>query len=183
MTYDIELIAKVISPIITLLAGILIKRYTERHSKLVTFIGHISSFTLKDENQNHIYTHSMVVSNVGSKSAHNVRVGHNFLPPNIQVYPPVKYGIEENPEGGSEIIFPVMVPKEQVTISYLYFPPITWNQINAYTKSDDGFARILNVIPMPRPSKIVIAIVWLLMFLGASFVIYSLIRLVPFLLN
>lgn len=183
MTYNIELIAKVISPIITLLVGVLIKHYTERRSKLVSFIGHISSFKLRDEKQTQVYTHSIVVRNAGRKSAHNIRIGHNFLPPNMQINPSVKYSIDKNPEGGVEIIFPIMVPKEQVTISYLYFPPITWNQVNAYTKSDDGFAKILNVIPIPQPSNLVIAIVWLLMFLGASFVIYWLIKLVPFLLN
>lgn len=183
MTYDIELIAKIISPIITLLVGTVIKHYTESRSKLVTFIGHISSFKLKDEEQTQVYTHSIVVRNAGRKSAHNVRVGHNFLPPNIQISPSVKYDIEENPEGGAEIIFPIMVPKEQVTISYLYFPPVTWNQVNAYTKSDDGFANILNVIPMPQPSKLVIAIVWVLMFLGATFLVYWLVKILDYLLN
>jgi len=176
MTYDIEIIAKIASPIITLLLGAVIKHYTERRSKLVSFLGHISSFKLRDEKQTPVYTHSIVVRNAGRKSATNVRIGHNFLPPNIQVSPSVKYTIEENPEGGAEIIFPIMVPKEQITISYLYFPPVTWNQVNAYTKSDDGFANILNVIPMPQPSKFVIAGVWILMFIGASFLFYWLVK-------
>ncbi|GBE16211.1 hypothetical protein BMS3Abin15_00023 [bacterium BMS3Abin15] len=183
MSYDIELIAKVISPIIILLVSALIKHYTERRSKLVSFIGHISSFTLSGENQTLIFTHSIVVRNAGRKSANNVRVGHNFLPPNIQIYPSIKHSIEENPGSCAEIIFPILVPKEQVTISYLYFPPVTWDQVNAYTKSDDGFAKNIDVIPMPQPSKLVIAIVWLLMFIGASFVVYWLIKLLPFLLN
>lgn len=183
MTYDIEIIAKIVSPIIALILGALIKHYTERRSKLVSFLGHISSFKLRDEKQTQVYTHSIVVRNAGRKSATNVRVGHNFLPPNIQISPPVKYTVEENPEGGAEITFPIIVPKEQVTISYLYFPPVTWNQVNAYTKSDDGFANILNVIPMPQPSKLVIAMVWSLMFIGVSVIIYWLVRWIPFLIQ
>ena len=47
-------------------------------------------------------------------------------------------------------------------MSYLYFPPLLWSQINVNTKSDDGFAKIINVISMPQPSKAVIAAIWLL---------------------
>jgi hypothetical protein len=97
MTYDIEIIAKIASPIITLLLAAIIKHYTERRSKLVSFVGHISSFKLRDENQTPVFTHSIVVRNAGRKSAVNVRIGHNFLPPNIQVSPSVKYTVEENP--------------------------------------------------------------------------------------
>ena len=38
---------------------------------------------------------------------------------------------------------PTLVPNEQVTISYLYFPPTTWKQINGPVKSDEGLARVL----------------------------------------
>ena len=183
MTYDIEIIAKIASPIITLIVGAIIKHLTERRSKIVSFLGHVSSFTLRDENHTQVYTHGIVIRNAGRKSATNVRVGHNFLPPNIQVSPPVKYTIEENPEGGAEIIFPIMVPKEQISISYLYFPPVTWDKVNAYTKSDDGFANILNVISMPLPSKFVITLVWGLMFLGASFIFYWLVKWIPHFIN
>ncbi len=183
MSSDFEMIAKIVSPIITLLLGSILKYYTERRSKLVSFLVHISTFKLHDEPQTLVFTHSIVVRNTGGKSATNVRVGHNFLPPNIQVIPSVKYTIEQNPEGGAEIIFPIIVPKEQVTISYLYFPPLTWNQVNTYTKSDDGFANILNVIPMPQPPKSIIAIVWLLIFLGASFIMYCFVKGILFFIN
>ena len=99
-----------------------------------------------------------------------------MLPINITVYPPVQYSIERNPEGAGEIVFPVLVPKEQVTISYLYFPPLLWNQINVNTKSDEGFAKIINVIPMPQPNKAILASVWALVFVGASFLFYWLVR-------
>jgi len=183
MTYDIETIAKIASPIITLLLGAVIKYYTERRSKLVSFLGHISTFKLRNENQTLVFAHSIVVRNAGGKSATNVRIGHNFLPPNIQVSPSVKYAIESNPEGGTEIIFPIIVPKEQITISYLYFPPVTWDQVNTYIKSDDGFANILNVISMPQPSKSVIAIVWFLIFMGTSFSMYWLVKCISLFIN
>ncbi|MDT4329593.1 hypothetical protein RPD76_06715 [Methylomonas sp. MV1] len=120
--------------------------------------------------------------NAGRKAAHNVRLSHTVLPPNVTVHPPVQYTIERNPEGAGEILIPVLVAKEQVTVSYLYFPPLTWNQVNASTKSDEGFAKILNVIPMPQPSKAVLAAVWSLIFVGASFLFYWLAKLVAYVL-
>jgi hypothetical protein len=117
------------------------------------------------------------VRNAGRKAAHNVRLTHGILPVHITVYPPVQYTIQRNPEGSGEIVIPVLVSKEQVTVSYLYFPPLLWNQINVNTKSDDGFAKIINVIPMPQPRKGILAAVWALVFVGASFLFYWLVRL------
>lgn len=178
MNLDPEIIAKILGPLLSLLVGGLIKRYTEARSRVVSFIGHASAFTLQGENPAVIYTHSVVVRNTGRKSATNVRLTHAVLPINITVYPPVQYSIERNPEGAGEIVIPVLVPKEQVTISYLYFPPLLWSQINVNTKSDEGFAKIISVIPVPQPNKAVITGVWTLVFVGASFLFYWLVRLV-----
>jgi hypothetical protein len=64
------------------------------------------------------------------------------------------------------------VPKEQVSITYLYFPPLLWNQVNSYTKSDEVLASVINVIPTPQPPRFVVVLVWLLMFVGASTLVY-----------
>jgi hypothetical protein len=180
MTLDAETIARIVGPLLSLIVGGIIKHYAEARAKVVSFIGHVSSFTLQDEQRTVVHTHSIVVRNAGRKAAHNVRLAHRFLPPNVTVYPPVRYTIEQNPEGASEIVIPVLVPKEQVTVSYLYFPPLTLDQVNASTKSDEGYAKILNVIPMPQPHKAVLAALWLLVFVGASFVFYWLVRLVAY---
>ncbi len=177
MNFDPEVIAKLAGPLLSLVVGAVIKHYTEARSRVVSFIGHVSAFTLQGEQNSVIHTHSVVVRNAGRKAAHNVRLTHGVLPINITVYPPVQHTIERNPDGAGEIVFPVLVPKEQVTVSYLYFPPLLWNQINLNTKSDEGFAKIINVIPIPQPSKGVIAAGWGLMFIGASFLFYWLVRL------
>ena len=178
MNIDPEVIAKILGPVLSLVVGSLLKHYTEARSKLVSFVGHASAFTLQGENPAVIHTHSIVVRNIGRKSAKNVRLSHAVLPVNITVYPPVQYSIERNPEGGGEIVIPVLVPKEQVTVSYLYLPPLLWSQINVNTKSEEGFAKIISVIPIPQPNKAVIAGVWSLVFVGASFLFYWLARLV-----
>lgn len=177
MSVDPDLIAKVAGPTLSLVAGAVLKNYTEARSRVVSFIGHVSAFMLQDEQHTVVHTHSIVVRNAGRRAARNVRLTHGVLPPNVTIYPPVQHSIERNSDDSGEIVFPALVPKEQVTVSYLYFPPLLWNQINSTTKSDEGFAKIINVMPVPRPSKGVIAAVWLLSFVGASFVLYWLVRL------
>lgn len=180
MTFDTEIIAKILAPLLSLIVGAIIKHYSEARANVVSFIGHVSSFNLQDEKHTVVHTHSVVVRNAGRKAAHNVRLTHTVLPPNVTVYPPVQYTIQQNPEGASEIVIPILVPKEQVTISYFYFPPLTWNQVNASTKSDEGFAKILNVIPMPQPHKAILWLIWSLVFIGASFIFYWLVKLVGY---
>lgn len=178
----IEQIFKIISPLITLIFGAILKYYTEEKSKLISFLGHVSVFTLQDEQKTQVFAHSVIVRNAGRKAAHNVRLVHNVLPSNINIYPPVQYFIEHNPEGSGEIVIPALVPKEQVTISYLYFPPLTWDKINILTKSDEGLAKIINVIPVPQLSKWLTFLIWFLMFIGASFLLYWLMRLITYII-
>lgn len=177
---DLETAAKIFSPILTLIVGAALKHYAERKPKLFSYIGHVSAFTLQDEQKSSVFTHSVIVRNAGRRSAVNVRLGHHFLPVNHRIDPQVNYKIEINPEGAAEIVIPTLVPSEQVTISYLYFPPKTWNQINSYTKSDEGYAKIVNVIPVPQPSAPVLWLIRALIFIGASFVIYWVLRFALF---
>ena len=168
-------IIKIASPLVALILGMILKFISEKRPKLVTYIGHVSAFTLKDSETN-VFTHSLILYNSGSKPATDVRIGHFTLPYNYNVYPKIQYSIEENPEGASEIVFPVIVPKEQITISYLYFPPLTWDKINNYEKSNEGFAKQINVIPTPQLPKILNVLIWFLIFIGASFALYWIIK-------
>ena len=177
MNIDPDVVAKLAGPTLSLIVGAVIKHYSEARSRVISFIGHVSAFTMQDEQHTQVHTHSVIVRNAGRKAAHNVRLVHGVLPIHITLYPPVQYTIERHTEGSGDIVLPVLVPKEQVTVSYLYFPPLLWNQINLNTKSDEGFAKIINVIPMPQPNKVVLATVWILMFVGASFLFYWLVRL------
>jgi hypothetical protein len=108
------------------------------------------------------------VRNTGKKPAHNVRIGHAAFPPSYQIYPPVSHTVSRGQGNSAEIHIPVLVPNEQITISYLYFPPLLWNEVAAYAKCDEGMAKELNVIPSAQLSKPIIAILWAFMFVGAS---------------
>ena len=178
MSFDLEVIAKLLSPVIAALIGVIAKRYCEAKPKLISYLIHSSAIPLYDEKNTQVNTHCIVVRNAGKKTAHNVRIGHNFLPKGFQIFPPLSHTVLESPDGSAEIVIPTLVPGEQVSISYLYFPPRTWNQVNAYTKSDEGLANIINAIPTPQPSRLVVLIIWLLMFLGASTLVYWLVLFV-----
>ena len=91
-------------------------------------------------------THSIIISNTGSKPIKNVRLGHNILPENIDIYPSINYKIVEMNDKSKEIIFLKLVRREIVTISYLYFPPLTFKNINTYIKSDSGYAKEIDTI-------------------------------------
>lgn len=177
---DLDLIIKILSLIVTVLIAI-INRYFEAKPKLISYLVHASAIPVYDENniqKGTINTHSIVVLNIGKKTAHNIRIGHHYLPKGFQVFPPVSHTILNNSDGSAEIVIPTLVPNEQVSISYLYLPPVTYNQVNAYTKSDEGLANIINVIPTQKPSKFVAMLIWLLVFLGMLTLVYSLFFLI-----
>lgn len=175
MHIDLEVVAKLLSPVIAALIGAIVKRYFEAKPKLISYLIHSSAIPLNDEQNTQVNNHCIVVRNAGKMTAHNVRIGHNLLPKGFQIFPPLSHTVLESPNGSAEILVPTLVPGEQVSISYLYFPPLTWNQVNSYTKSDEGLARIINAIPTPQPSRFIVTIIWLLMFLGASTLTYWLV--------
>ena len=55
MPFDPDLVAKLAAPILSLLDAAELKHYTEARSRGVSFIGHVSAFTLQDEH------HSIVI--------------------------------------------------------------------------------------------------------------------------
>ncbi|MFO8832161.1 hypothetical protein SC616_15600 [Legionella pneumophila serogroup 3] len=107
-------------------------------------------------------------------------MGHYVFPElSCTVTPPIEYEKKEI-EGGTELIFPTLVPQEQIVISYLYFPPITIRDVNTYVKSDEGFAKILNIIPSPKLPGWLEKILYILLFIGGVVVMRIIIQLIIF---
>ena len=171
MNVNWDLVIKIAVPLGTLVLGRFLDRWLTKKPKLISYLGHVSAFTLSDERRTQVFTHAIVIRNTGREAANNVRVGHHVLP-NYQLSPSVHHTVEQIQTGGTEIVIPKLVPGEQVTVSYLYFPPLTWDRINSYTKSDEGFARILNVIPTPQPPRWIVRLLWFLIFVGVVTLIY-----------
>lgn len=166
------LVLQFVGAAILLVGGAWLNRVFERRPKLVTYFVHAAANRIPQDNGFvDIYTHSVVLRNSGSKPAKNVRVNHVYLP-NFNVYPVVEHRVEDLPGGGRDIVIPTLVPGEQLTISYLYFPPITWEGVNGPVKSDDGLAKTLRVLPTVQYP------IWLnrlaqgLMFVGLVAVMY-----------
>ena len=144
---DWELLTKVAVPILTLFIGVWVNQRLEKRPKLLSHWGHVSSFNYQKEDGNTgiVNTHSVVIMNVGRRAATNVRLSHHFLP-EFNISPPVEYQLKEVPNSGKDIVIPTVIPNQQLTISYLYFPPITYAEVNAGVKCDEGFAPQIPVL-------------------------------------
>jgi hypothetical protein len=173
MAIDWDLVIKIAVPLATLVLGRWLDQIFAKKPKLISYVGHVSSFTVQNQNQppTVVNTHAIVIRNAGRVAANNVRIGHHTLP-DYQIFPAVPHNRLPLQNGGTELHIPKLVPGEQVTISYLYFPPLTWDRVNSYTKSDEGFARILTVIPTPLPPRWLVRTFWSLVFIGATAVLY-----------
>jgi hypothetical protein len=184
MEVDWSLVAKIAMPIITLFLGVFVNRLLENREKLVVYLGHSASHRLQPNEDGQppviVNTHSVVLKNNGRKSAKNVRLGHNQLP-NVNVFPDIEYEIKELPGGGKEIVFPVITPKKEINISYLYYEPTRWQNINTHIESDEGPAKVVSVLLQPQPKPIVLRLVLFLMGLGVISSIYIIYELISWL--
>ena len=122
--------------------GAVIAKRVEGKADLVSYFGHASAFTARPVGQPAfvIHTHDVVIQNAGKKAANNVRVSHAALP-EFNVFPSLPYTVEQLPDGKKDIVIPKLVPRQLVVISYLYYPPLLWSQVHAGIRSDEGFAR------------------------------------------
>jgi hypothetical protein len=140
-------VATIAAPVIALFVGIWVNRRFESRPRLISYYSHVSSFTYTPQNGSQvvIHTHAVVLRNTGRRSATNIRLTHLTLP-DFNIWPTLQYRVETLPNDAKEIIIPILVPGEQITISYLYFPPLTFRQIHAGIKHDQGFAQQINVL-------------------------------------
>lgn len=178
---DWHLFARFAGPVLAAVVGAVVARWWQKKVRLTTYLAHASAVPIQPpEGQAfQVNTHSIVVRNAGQKAATNVRLGHLILP-NYSVYPSVAF--EEKPlhGGGVELRFPTLVPGEQITVTYLYYSPVFWQNVNSYTKSDEGFARVLSVLPAPQPPQWAVYSVRLLVVVGSATVLYAIAELALF---
>jgi hypothetical protein len=177
MAIDWNLVALLTGPILGAVVWAIAARIIERRTKLVCYYGHVSSFS--PPGQGTINAHSVVVRNAGKLPAHNVRLGHKVLPDLFSVFPPCAYEVQRFQEGNADICVPILAPGDQLTVSYLYAPPLLWNQTNTHVKCDEGIARVLNVLPTPQQPRWVIRIMLVVLFVGAVTIGYLLAKAVP----
>ncbi|WP_462137566.1 hypothetical protein [Candidatus Mycalebacterium sp.] len=177
MTFDYWLLLQIAVPVVTLFIGGWINRKFEKKSNLVTYLGHVAAHidTKPGSTPLEIHTHEIVVANTGRKSAKNVRIFHHYLP-SFNLYPEIEYSVKKL-QTGQEIVIPTLVPGEQVRISYLYFPPIIYKEINSGVKCDDGIANFIEMVPMKRYPTWFNVLVSIFVVLGVISLLYIIIRL------
>ncbi len=170
---DWGLVGRLAEGTVLLIVGAWINRRFESHPSLFSYYGHVSAFrhTPPGGAQIDVYTHSVILSNQGRRPATNVRLHHNVLP-DFNIYPQVAHSIDTLPDGTRDIVIPTMVPGETLTISYLYFPPLLWNQVNAGIRFDGGFARPIPVLLQRQYPQWLVTILGLLAIVGFVAVVY-----------
>jgi hypothetical protein len=182
MTIDWNVIANISEPVILLFIGGWVNRIFENRPIIISYFSHVSAFrhTPSGGQPMQIHTHSVVLRNAGRHSATNVRLHHVILP-DFNIFPPIVHNIETLPDGSQDIVIPTLVPGEEITISYLYFPPVVVGQINAGVKCDQGFAKPITVLlqrQYPRWFNHTVGIMLLIGVVTVCYLIYVGIRVI-----
>jgi len=178
MIVDFKIVASVFVPIFCVFLGTLLNRFFEKKAKLTAYLGHVASFKVKgNENPFFVNTHSLVILNAGKLTANNVRISHYNLP-DFNILPSHLHSVEPLNENEKDIVISKLVPGEQITISYLYMPPLTVTQVISGIKSDEGFAKILTVLPTQQFPKWVNLLILILMCFGLISILYFLVILI-----
>lgn len=177
MIVNWQVLATVAAPIVALFVGAALNRLLERRARLIAYFTHASAFQLAGANPMGVHTHGIVIRNVGRKPAIDVRVRHNLLPANHNVFPNIERSVVNLPGGGAEIVFPSLVPSEEVSIAYLYFPPVVYSQIHAGIRHSEGFAVEVRALPTPQHSPWIRRMSQILTVLGLVALAYGLITI------
>lgn len=147
MTLDWKTLAEIGGMIAAAVVGAWATRWFDRKPALISYFGHVGAFQTTPPNGQpiQVHTHAVVVRNAGRLGTTNVRLHHAILP-DFTIWPGVEHHVQTLPDGSRDIVIPVLVPGEQITVSYLYFPPVTVDRVNAGIKSDHGFAQQIPVL-------------------------------------
>jgi hypothetical protein len=170
---NLGVVGEIAKSIFLIFVGVFITRLFEKRPKLISYFGDVSSFLFTPPNGNQItvYAHSVILRNSGRANSTNVRIHHSVLP-DFSIWPSTVHHVQTLPDGGKDIVIPTMIPGEQITISYLYFPPTTYRETNAGIKSDQGFARPITMLAQPKIPRWQIITVWVLMLFGVGAISY-----------
>ena len=175
---DLQVFATVAVPILTLFLGVWVNRRFEKRPVLLSHWGHVSSFNYQKGGgiTGIVNTHSVVIKNAGRRAATNVRLSHSVLP-DFNIWPAVEYELRKVPNSGDDIVIPTLVPNQQIMISYLYFPPVTYANVNAGVMSDEGLATQIPVLLQRQYPRSYTAVAGVLVIVGMIAVMYGVVEL------
>ncbi len=133
---------------VSLAVGWLLHIVTTRRPELIHYLSHQQWVTLRQQQNQpptHIGTVTLFLFNQGKAPAKDVHIGHTTLPAH-NVFPDIPREIVQLPSGGSAIRFPVFPARTLVSISYLFWGPLTVEQFLAYVESEDGMSKRIPVM-------------------------------------
>jgi len=178
MGIDAGTMAMIVAIPLSAVAGAWLNHWFQKRPKLVTYMVHSEAIGgTGPQGPFRVHTHSVVVRNEGGKSANNVRLGHRVLP-DFSLNPSMRYSKETLIDGTVDLVFPVLQPKAQFMVAYLYQPPLTYSEVNTHVHSDEGTAERLNVSPTRQLSKGVTRLAWYLIFAGSVATLYILYEII-----
>lgn len=145
MTIDWNAASTIAGAVLTSVTSVAASRWLENRPKLISYLGSMSTHHVTTEETPEgfrVFTHEIVIANTGRRPATNIRVSHARLP-NFYVFPEVPHHVDTLPGGQQDIVLDALIPGQQVTISYLYLPPLLAGGVNTTVRSDQGFAQIV----------------------------------------
>ena len=176
MTIDWVAVATIAAPIIALVIAAWLDG---RRTRLIAYYSHVAGIagTFPGTTQPiQVNTHTVVLRNTGRQAATNVRLHHATLPL-FSIWPQVLHHVDTLPNGSQDIVIPILIPGEQITISYLYFPPVTYDQVNQGIKCDQGFAHAIPVVLQRQYPHWITRTAQLLLLVGVGSVAYIVYRI------
>jgi len=189
LEFDLNAIAIIGAAVVSLLGTWLLRSYYEGRVRLVGYLLHSATVTVartSDREGVKLNIHTIVIRNRGRKTANNIRIGHSVPRSRIEdvfVWPPVSYWIEDTGDETFELILSTLVPNEQSQVTYVYFPPLTVDQIHAHLKSDEALGQTIDVQVNPVLKPATYYTIWIFLLLGIGLALYWAILLIVFLLG
>jgi len=122
-----------------------------------------------------VRSHTVVITNQGTATAHNLRIGHFILAMAYTVFPPMNVPSDKT-HPKNEILVPTLSPYENLTISYLYDNNLHFSNVNSYIKCDEGVAEQANLQHISIKSPFIRNTIKVIFFIGIVAVIYWIIK-------
>ncbi|APJ05258.1 hypothetical protein [Silvanigrella aquatica] len=134
---------------------------------------------IPDQIDLYINTHAIVVSNFGNSQTKNITIGHSQFLPSYSIYPNIEHEVINLNGEGKAIKIKNLAPKQEIIISYMYFPPKMFNQIGTYIKSDEeGDVQIISKLQTNKTSNIKIILISIPSILVVSYILYHIIEFI-----
>jgi hypothetical protein len=137
-----------LAALIALFVGAWLNRRLESRAALTTFFGHVAAFTVTPPGgvPTGVHTHAVVIRNASRRLVTNVRLHHNGPVPDGAIWPDIDHHRQVLPGGNEDIVIPSLPPGRELIVSYLYFPPLLYNLVNAGIDCDQGIVQHIPVL-------------------------------------